>query len=659
MKKPYYEAPEDPTPAHRAERGWWEEPDPAADERHQDTARATSLWNAVRDLEDVQRTVHEQYLWNARLYSNRELADFDWGHGSRFAASLSPVSLLGENLVLSVVDTIHALVGKNRVKATPIPKGASYKVHRTASRLDRWLQGEWDRECVQDKLNLLLLDGLIFSYGVVKVTRHPEKDRGVCLGVVMPDNFMVDQAESAVTSGAPLQAYERRCMPVEAVEAEYGLEAGSLSTGDLGGWLDHRSPGRGWCVVVEGTRRAVEHGRRKIPGRRMVAVSGRVLVDEPYTSCHLPYVWFHPVQAPGRGFYRAAVVEQVLPYQVRLNEINEVIRDAQDLCARPRLLVAEGSRVNPQDLDNLIGRIIKFTGQAPVPLEWNAVSGELYAERDHQVRACFEQFGLSQLAAQGRLPGGARLDSSAALQEATSITDDRLATMIMRWESFQLDVAKAALRVMHESGDDAVTTWTAGGRAMAEEIRWSEVSLEDNAYTLTLGAASVFSLTPSARRDRLEAMRAQGLPDDVYWDMYGHPDLETIESTRAAGMRDLRRVVEDLEDGKFTAPDALQDLVSGVEYVNRAYLRLRSQFKDVPTRTLIGFVKWISMARAILRQGTQTPDNQGLGTVPQTGEAPMPAVQGPAVMPGAPPGAAPASPTPLGAGAGVAPMPMM
>lgn len=655
MRRPYYRdrewSPKDEFTAGPAARPWWEPPGRDDDE----AARATSLWNTVRELEDVQRAVHEQYLWNARLYANRELADFDWGHGARYAASLQPVSLLGENLVLSVVDTIHAMVGKNRVKATPVPKGASYRTHRLASKLDRFLQGEWDRESTHDKLNALLLDSLIFGYGVLKVTRSEDEDEGACHRVVMPDNFAVDQAEAAVSDGAPMHAYERRCLPVATVEAEYGLEPGSLGTGDLGGWLDHRTPGRGWCVVVEGHRRAVRAGKKKVPGRRVVAVHGRLLVDEEYLSCHLPYLVFHPVQSPGRGFYRQAVVEQVLPYQVRLNEINEVIRDAQDLCARPRLLVAEGSRVNPQDLDNLVGRIIKYTGVAPTPLEWNAVSGELYAERDHQVRACFEQFGLSQLSAQGRLPGGARLDSSAALQEATSITDDRLATLIMRWETFQLDVARATLRVMHESGRDAVTTWRGGGRGAAEEIRWSEVDMSDSAYTLTLGAASVFSLTPSARRDRLEAMRAQGLPDDVYWDMYGHPDLETIEGTRSASLRDLRRVVEDLEDGKTVVPDPLQDLVTGVEYVNRAYLRLRSQFADVPAKVLLGFVKWIALARAILAKGTQTPDNQGLGTVPATGPAPGPAVQAPAMVP-APPGAAPVAPTPLGAGAGVAPM---
>lgn len=589
------------------------------DDKQESIARARSLYDTVKGLEDTQRQAHEQHLWNARLYSNRELANFDWGHSGYSQGSLAPVSLLGENLVLSVVDTMVSIVGKSRVKPTPTPRGASYKTHRMARKLDKWLYGEFARLKVYRLLLQVLLDGLVFGYGAY---RADVEDNRLKLRRVFPDDLIVDQAES-VSSYGIRHVYERRCRPVEEVEHEYGLEPGTLR-GETD-WLTYRKPGRGWIVVVEGFRTG--------PGGRHVVSTDQVLLkDEPWEREDTPYRWFHPHE-PLSGFYGPSIVERVLPYQVRLNEINEVIRDAQDLMARPRILVAEGSRVNPADIDNLVGRIIKYTGVKPEALVWEAVSGELYGERDHQVRACQEQFGLSSLVMSGKLPGSARLDSSAALQEATSISDDRLSTMLQRWEEFHLDVGEHLCIEMRESGADAETTWQAGGKGRAETIKWSEIDLAKDAYVLTLEASSIFGMTPAARKDKVETWFAQGKIDlQQMWQLEQHPDLESFVSEYAASKRSILKAIEDMEDGKRVVPDPMQDLVMGVKCVTDAYLRLRDEYDDVPQKVLQQFVKWVALARSIMLQGTQTPDNQGLGREPQT-TAPPPPMTG-AVGPG-------------------------
>lgn len=605
---------------------WWVEPSKGDDEAggaEEALARARSLYDTVRGLEDSQRQAHEQHLWNARLYSNRELVNFDWGHSGYSVGSLAPVSLLGENLVLSVVDTIVSIVGKSRVKPTPTPRGASYKTHRNARKLDKWLYGEFTRLKVYRLLLQLLTDGLVFGFGALRVDCDEGK---LSIRRVFPDDFIVDQAESVSTYGVK-HVYERRCRPVEEVEQEYGLKPGTLKGEDM--WLSYRRPGRGWVVVVEGYRPACGG----LPGRHVVATDQALLLDEVWKEEHTPYLTFHPHQ-PLSGFYGPSIVERVLPYQVRLNEINEVIRDAQDIMARPRILVAEGSRVNPADIDNVIGRILKYTGVKPEALTWDAVSPELYAERDHQVRSCQEQFGLSSLVMSGKLPGQARLDSSAALQEATAISDDRLSTMLQRWEEFHLDVADLLIKTMRASGKDAETTWSAGGRKRAETIKWSEIDLENDAYVMTLEASSIFGMTPAARRDKVETWFAQGkITIEQLWELEQNPDLESFVSEEAASKRSILKAIEDLEDGKNVVPDPMQDLVTGVRCVTYAYLRLRDDFDDVPTAVLEGFIKWVALARAIMQQGTQTPNNQGLGREPQTAPppAPMTGAMGPGI----------------------------
>jgi hypothetical protein len=597
--------------------------------------RASSLLEQLKALELRQREVHQQNLWNARLYGNREIAAFDWGTGAYYYNhSLAPVSLLAENLVMSVVDTMVSRVGKNRTKVTPVPHNGSWKLRRTIDKLDRWIHGEMTRMHAWRTGKQVFRDAAIFGYGGVRV--EADEDGHLCLQRFFPDNLLVDQHE-VVTTGGIRHIYEREVLPVRTVEATYGLPYGALGTHPAPQmYLPYRVMGANHVILARGWRAAGPDG----PGRHVVACEGKVLVDREWPYEWLPHVIYHSDE-PVVGFYWPSIVERVLPYQIRLNEVNEVIRDAQDLMARPRVLVAEGSRVNPQDVDNTVGRIIKYTGVKPEALVWPAVSAELYQERDRIVRTCFEQFGLSQMVSQGKLPAQARLDSSAALREATDISDDRLSDPTQRLEEWYLDLAETMIRVQRAFGSPAgKTTWSVGGKYGAETIEWKDADPGDHTYTMSLEPASLFSLTPAARRDTLEQWLAQGVvTPEEYRRQLAHPDLEGEESIQAAAAEDIDRVIDLLEDGDYESPDPVQDLVQGVQRVTLAYLRL-SRYDDVPDEVKTNFVKWLSTARATLDGGTEdqaSPAPSELPPVP--GAAPPGAPMGPGgpTMTGGPP----------------------
>jgi hypothetical protein len=339
---------------------------------------------------------------------------------------------------------------------------------------------------------------------------------------------------------------------------------------------------------------------------------------------------------PVSGWYPRSAVEIALNHQVRLNEINEVIRDAQDLMARPRILVAEGSRVSPAEFDNLVGRIIKYTGIAPTVPNWQAVPPELYQERDHQIAACFAQFGLNEATVSGQMPSGFRADSSAAVREYNAIQDGRLADPAQRFEQFYLDIAEMIIRVIKASGKSPKTVWYSGGRrARAETINWAEVDLDEEAYVLQLQASSIFNLTPAALRDELEKQLAQQLiTPEEYRAQVAHPDLESEASVQAAAAEDIEATIEELEDGKAPRPTPAQDLVNGVKRVSLAYLRAK-RYEDVPPQVLENFLDWLSAARSWLRRGAKqdagTPALAGDPALPPGGMVPPQAVTVPGV----------------------------
>lgn len=642
---------------------WWKtcEDEDASDE-YIERQRAGSLLASAKALESAQQEIHEQNLWSAQLYSNRELASFDWGNGNLVRASLSPVSRTHENIVVRLVDTLVAQIGKNRPKPKPVARGASFTVRQSVKKLDKFLYGEFQRNRLYALTKQVFRDSCIFGFGCVKVDMEDDPVHGARVKYerVFPDEVLVDQME-IVATGKIRHFYRRRVLPIEVVAETYGVDIDELRDASTQGftYLDYRPVGAGWIPVIEGYQ---------LGGRVMVATPTKVLYEAPWEHNWLPYVFYH-WQTPISGFYSPSVVEQCLPYQIRLNEINEIIRDAQDLMGRPRIFVAEGSRVNPMELDNAVGRIIKYTGIKPEAITWEAVSGELYNERERLVIQCLEQFGVNQMAASATPPPAARFDSSAAFREFNAIQDDRLADPSQRFEEFHLDIAQRTIDVVSASGENPKTVWYSGWKqSKAEELNWDDVKADSESFVMTIEAVSIFNMTPAAARDELEKQLAMGLitPEQYRLEL-SDMDTEGAYTLAAAAAQDLNRVQELLEAGEFEAPTKEQDLVNGMTQMTLALLNLR-KYKDVPPQVELNFVNWLTLAQAILEQGTQpteatepTEEEMMMAAGPEAGmdpTAPVPESMVPAQMsslggaPGMVPvpeamGLAPAGPGPM------------
>lgn len=584
---------------------WW---DPESGEHLSDEdrekARASSLIGTARNLETLQSEIHRNNLLYGALYSNRQLAAFDWGTGDLHRVSLEPINRTGENLVVSIVETLVNQVGKQRPKAKPVTRGASWKLRRKARLLDKFLWGEFLRSGLHGLGKRVYRDAQVFGFGALYFELVDEQ---VCIERVFPDEILVDQME-VVACGRPRHIYRRRVLPVDVVAHKWGVDAEDIA--DCAGqkYLEYRAVGAGWVVVVEAWQLAVSG----LPGYYMAAVDGKVLAEKAWKSERPPFVFYHAGD-PLDGFYAPSTVERILPYQIRLNEINEVIRDAQDIMGRPRLLVAEGSRVNPLEIDNLVARIIKYTGIKPEAVTWPAVSAELYNERDRLVSMCERQLGVTNSSVSGSMPSNVRYDSSAALREHNAIQDDRQADPSQRLEEFYLECAKQIIRTIDVAGAKPTTLYMTGGKyAKCERIDWSEIDIDEDAYVLQLEATSIVEMSPSAARDDLEKQFAMGvITPEQYRLERSHPDDQAELSLQAAAAADIRRVIELLEEGGWEDPTPVQDLVNGVQLVSLALLNL-NQYEDDEDEDYKGprleqiklnFLDWITAARGWLDDG--------------------------------------------------------
>lgn len=601
---------------YRSEHGqelvpWWtarEGDKPIGEDLEYDRARARSVVRSALDLQQEQSEVHNLNLLYGQMYDNRSLAYFDYGTNAFVRASMRPVSTVIENHIKRAGDTLVSLVGKNRPKATVVTRGADFARIQMAQSLDKWI---WGNTINTDHYGLAtnaFRCSLPFGFGGVKICYeegHIEQK------AIFPDDIIVSQREVSAT-GHYSHLFHRRVLPLEAVAEEFGCDADELLADDsvllASETSQYRPVGRGWVVVVEAWLRATDGG----PGRYVAATSGRLLRDEAWDREWIPFVFFH-YSAPisGRSFYTPSLVEQLLPYQIRYNEICEVIRNAQDL-SRAICFNPIGSRVDTNALYAKHLRVLNHTaGMAPTFQVLPTVDASLYEERARIPQEMFADTGLNEMS-NASMPANVRLDSSKAVREVNLMQDGRLADLAQRFEKYHLDCFKMFINVASKYATKGETTlWYAGGnKTCAETIDWGELNLEDDdgdIYTLQLEASSAFAMSPSAMRDTVEDQFNRGLiTKEEYMEQLATPDSEAVVNVATAASRSIKGTLVSLLKGQYVAPLKEQDLVMGTQLVTNSLLDLTNPTKykkgSVPKELISVHRQWLASASAILKR---------------------------------------------------------
>lgn len=596
-----------------------------------------NLWLHTQAIEQRQFSHHQRLLFNALKYSNRQIAAFDWGWGRQISTQLTPYEEGVENLVISTGEALVASIGKNKVKAKPLTKRASFKLRRASRKLDRFLYAEAKRIDFWEKHKQGYEDAYWGEVGAIYWSY--EKGRGVECERVFPDELVVDNTQCQAEAN-PIEIIRRRAVHVESIIEKWGVtpdvaEALRLEAkqGTGSGWVSERSPGPGWIVVCEGHR--LRCGA--CPGRHTIGTHTITLVDDPWDVDWLPYTFYHYAK-PVSGFYNRSGVEQAWPYQRRLNEVNACIRDAQDLMCRPRLWLPFGSKIDVKELTNRVGKMINSAVE-PKPLIWPAIPPEFYNERERVKSSCREDFGLTQLSADGKLPQGARLDSSEALREYNAIQDDRMVDSAQRYEAFQAAGYQMMINLSEKAaaaGEVLKTTWVAGKRV--EEINWKDIDFSKDRYSISIEPASVVNESSAARMDDAAKLVQSGIiTPEEYLSLKQTPDSERLISLKVAAHEDLEKTVEMLEDGHYRPPSPLQDLVNGIPMLHYHLLMLTTEYDDVDQSVKDAFMLWIMQAKWVMETGAQKSENMApaasdMVAPPEAGGPMMPA--GP--MPGGP-----------------------
>jgi hypothetical protein len=622
----------------------------AADKKQIDTGKSTTgakawwrtdklaaheaVFDRVSSLRRKQSYRSDDNLRHMRLYGGMPALGFRPGTYSRAKTSVNnPEGFLRLqlNLIKSMVDTTESKIGKSRPKPTFLTSGGNHTLQLRAKLLDKFLQGQFYEAGVYRWNIDVLKAGCVLGTGAAKVF---SQDWKVCAEPVLIEEILVDDAEAIY--GSPRSLFQTKAVAREVLLgdpdfADKEMQAKikkAATVEDLERRILPITDGEGDMVdVIEAWH--LPSGPRRKDGRHVICVNSVTLVDEPWTRKTFPFA-FLPYARRLLGFYGEGIAERHTGRQLAINRVLKRIDDILHLCSVPRVLVEDTSKTPLQHLRNAIGDIIKYRGTKPELWVANAVPPELFQYLERLVSQGYELEGISMLSAQAKKPAG--LDSAPSQREFIDIEDTRLVALGQRWEWFHLDLGRLFIeetKALEEKRQEAIDkdedvpeyAVRYHDRHGLEELKWSDVQLEEDEYVMQMFPTSSLPTTPAARKAAVQDMWQAGWIDArESRRLLDFPDLEQSSNVAFAAYEDIEaQLVRITEKGEYEPPEPYQDLNLAIPRFQSEYLRCRA--KGLPEKRLEMLRKWMDAAKQMLDQekADAAPPPPSAGVLPAPG----------------------------------------
>lgn len=600
---------------------WWQASNSEIHER---------IWAHVEFLRQNQSVTQRKHQVHQALYENQR-ARVPAVTEAFMAGRGTPL-----NVVKSMADTVHAKITKSSPRPRFLTEQGHWGHFRKAKKLQKFVDGVFHANDVYDVMSHAFLDAEIHGRGFVHVF---EKDSGVCFERVPAYEIIVDEEEARF--GPPRSMHRRKLIDRYELKAIWGdksrfraaIEAAQDEQDEYG---TGNRPRTNLVPVIESWHLPSRPGAKD--GKHVLSIQGVAFVVEGWEEDCFPIpsiAWGKSLEA----YWPIGLAEELRPIQVELSHLASRIARSMHLISVPRIFVEKGSSIVKSHLRNEIGDVVEYVGQPPIINNPSAVPPEMFSHLDRLYQRAFEIAGISQLSAQSSKPAG--LNSGAALREFKDSETERFAAKSAAYDRLAIDLAKLAISCMRELAErEADVTVKAKGGEFLETIRWSDVDLEDDQFDMQLWPSNLVPKTPAGQMALAQDLTQLGLldPEEVL-EAIDFPDIGRITRRKLAERREIERVIDVLESGKYETAEPHQALELGVRMVRANMFDAKE--RGAPATVIDVHMRWIEGALALVQKAQAPAPVPGMpaGAPPPPGgpAAPGP-VPGPPLPPGMPPG---------------------
>jgi hypothetical protein len=231
---------------------------------------------------------------------------------------------------------------------------------------------------------------------------------------------------------------------------------------------------------------------------------------------HRPHSGIGPVQ----GIWGQGLIERLVPIQDQIDELVSQI-DESIRHSRLKVFVADNANIIDEHLmDPAVGTIVKMSGigMQPVFQVPQTVSRDVIDYLWRLVDQLYAMVGMNEAAAQGMKPGG--LNSGKALQAFHDYGTLRHVDLAKRVSRLSVDVAERLIDVCRiafggAGGEDTLAV-TYGRDSSIRQVRWDQVDMERDEFTVELLPVSPIPTTYSGMIQQMEDALTRGLPPPPY-----------------------------------------------------------------------------------------------------------------------------------------------
>lgn len=522
------------------------------------------------------------------------------------------------NVIKSACDTVAAKICKNRPKPRPLTSGGNWSFRKKAKALEHFFDAQFYISGVGKVAPLVFVDAAVMGTGIGKTYEGP--DRKISVDRVFPGEIFVDEMDGLY--GDPRMIVQRKYFDRQALIKMFPkfkaqiVMAKMLADHDED--FDHRDD-IDQVLVLEAWRRPSTPKAKD--GKHVIIIDGATLLAEDWKRA-LPFVfirWSNPL----RGFWGVGLAEELTGIQIEINRLLQKIQAAFHLVSVPRVFVEEGSKVMKAYLNNKVGMVVPYRGTKPIFEVAQAVHPEMFAHLERLYQRAFEIAGISSLSAGGQKPSG--LDSGVALRTFHDIETERFSMVGKAWEQMHLDIALQMVEVAKEIGGNfAIQT----GKYSIQQIDWSEIDMERDAYVLQVFPQSALPSTPAGRLAAVQEMMDAGLlTPQQGTELLDFPDTDRFMSLARAIPDNIDRIIERLldEEDYFEAPEPYLDLELALRKAQALYNQAQ-EYDDIPDERLEKLRRWMRLCHRLLKAAMA--EQQSLMAPPAPGAPPPPGANG-------------------------------
>lgn len=482
-------------------------------------------------------------------------------NGYQLASSGRPTAPMRDrltyNICQSCVDTLTARISQNKPKPMFLTSAGDSKLQRKAKKLDAFCYGLFYENDLYKMGPKAFRDAAVFGEGII----HPYSENGkIKYERVLPYEMLCDYLESHYGPESTKSLFRIKNIDrTELAEAHPNHAAQIASMSNTSTYISAASRSVSDTVtVVEAWRLPV--GTQV--GRHVIVTENSVLLDEDYEDDFFPFAILR-YSSRLYGFYAQGMVEQLVPTQVEINRTLISIQRSLYLGGTHKIFVKAGSKVIKSHFDNMIGTILEYAGDTmPQYVVPQLVQPEIYAHLNSMKQGGYELVGISQLASSGLKPLG--VDSGKALRAVDDIQVQRHQTVGQAYEQFFVDLARITVSVAKKTyEEDKNFGVKVPGKRFIQQIKWRDVDLEDDEFSLQIYPVSKLPNDPEGRLSTIQEMMQANLMDaQVGKRLLDYPDLDAEENLANAALDYLHDILDKIiEEGKFTPPEPFDDLV--------------------------------------------------------------------------------------------------